>query len=314
MDQAASVFAQRGSALYVSFKPSLSTRPLELPRMKPEMVFVIAQTFVAADKQASAPVCYNLRVVECALAAEVLAKKLRVGSLPNDAGPLNVSLRGLQDTYFERKKRIPSNDGVSTEQFARQLKELIELVKAHLDRPDGYTKEDISELLGISTQELADRYMSKFTVRADRFKLQQRALHVYSEALRVLDFMKLLQSSPDDSNADELPKELGRLMNETQDSCRTKYECSCQELDELCSLARQAGSYGSRLTGAGWGGCSVHLVPEKDVEAVRKNWIEHYYKPRFPDITAERLAEAIVISKPGSGTVVFEGLAADLTL
>ncbi len=65
MDQSASVFSLRGSALYVSFKPTLSARAIEFPATKPEMAFVIAQSFVAADKHVTAPVCYNLRVVEC---------------------------------------------------------------------------------------------------------------------------------------------------------------------------------------------------------------------------------------------------------
>ena len=60
---------------------------------------------------------------------------------------------------------------------------------------------------------------------------------------------------------------LGALMNETQDSCRDVYDCSAPELDELCRLALGAGAYGSRLTGAGWGGCSVHLVAADKVRS-----------------------------------------------
>ena len=72
MDQSASVFSTRGSALYVSFVPSLTARPVFFPKTQPELSFVIAQSFVAADKQVTGPVCYNLRVVECSLAAAYL--------------------------------------------------------------------------------------------------------------------------------------------------------------------------------------------------------------------------------------------------
>lgn len=92
-------------------------------------------------------------------------------------------------------------------------------------------------------------------------------------------------------------------MNETQDSCRDTYECSCPELDELCTIARKAGSYGSRLTGAGWGGCSVHLVPAEKVGAVREAWEREYYSKRR--LSEEQKGAAVVVSKPGSGSAVF---------
>ncbi|KAI7376467.1 hypothetical protein KC336_g19777, partial [Hortaea werneckii] len=83
------------------------------------------------------------------------------------------------------------------------------------------------------------------------------------------------------------------------------YENSCPELDELCKLARSAGAYGSRLTGAGWGGCSVHLVPESKVDAVKQRWIDQYYSKKFPDMTEDKLKEAIVVSQPGSGSCIY---------
>jgi galactokinase len=49
----------------------------------------------------------------------------------------------------------------------------------------------------------------------------------------------------------------------------------------------------------------VHLVPEDKVENVKQKWIFEYYKKKFPDITQEKLKEAIVVSKPGSGSCLF---------
>lgn len=42
---------------------------------------------------------------------------------------------------------------------------------------------------------------------------------------------------------------LGKLMNESQESCSKLYECTCPEVDELTQLALAAGAYGSRVTG-----------------------------------------------------------------
>ena len=49
-------------------------------------------------------------------------------------------------------------------------------------------------------------------------------------------------------------------MNESHASCRDLYDCSSDNLEVLTKMACEAGAYGSRLTGAGWGGCSVSLV------------------------------------------------------
>lgn len=306
MDQAASVFPLQGSALYVSFVPELSTKDIKFPELKSPLTFVIAQSYVAADKHVTGPVCYNLRVVECSLAAQVLAKIFGLKELPKDAGPLGVSLRGFQDAYFEQKEGVENNHKVSIEQFQKQLEDLVAKVDHYLPQEEGYTRDQLSEILGMSVKEIEDKFMT-IPVRAEKFMIRQRALHVFGEAIRVLKFMDLLsQPAPPPEKEAELLKSLGGLMDDTQDSCREIYECSCPELDELCQLAKSAGAYGSRLTGAGWGGCSVHLVPEDKVEKVQQKWVDEYYKKKFPDITEEKLQQAVVVSKPGSGSCVFE--------
>ncbi|CAG8970743.1 hypothetical protein HYALB_00001526 [Hymenoscyphus albidus] len=297
MDQSASVLSIRGSALFVSFVPGLTAQPIQFPKTTPELSFLIAQSFVQSDKQVTGPVCYNLRVVECSLAAAYLNAVLSKSTtpLPKDSGPLGISLNGFHQKYFKD----------STESVEEQLAELIEITKSTLTQP-GYTREEIAPVIGMTVEELNRQFTSTFPVRASHFKLRERALHVFSEALRVLQFMALL-SNP--SSLDEsLNQKLGALMNETQDSCREMYECSCPEIDALCSIARKAGSYGSRLTGAGWGGCSVHLVPADKVEAVKKAWEAEYYSTRT--LTAEQKEASVVVSKPGSGSallVVGEG-------
>jgi galactokinase len=216
---------------------------------------------------------------------------------------LGVSLRGFHDTYFEEKEGVQDNTKTSVADFETQLHKLVQHTQDYLTLEDGYTRSDICDLLGVSEDDLNQRYMSKFPVRAEKFMLRQRALHVFTEALRVIKFRSLLSNPP--STDKEYLQSLGDLMNSTQDSCRDIYDCSCPELDELCQLARAAGATGSRLTGAGWGGCSVHLVPKDKVEAVKKAWEEKYYRRKFPDITEEKLAQAVVVSKPGSGSMIY---------
>lgn len=296
MDQSASVLSLKGSALYVSFKPSLTARHIYFPTTDPELSFVIAQSFITSNKHVTGPVCYNLRVVECSLAAAYLyavaSKSHSLPALEKDSGPLGISLRGFHDSYFHDSK-LSFND---------QLEKLIDITKDVLKKDEGYTREEIAEVLGLSVDALDKRFTSTFPVRADRFKLRQRALHVFSEAARVLSFLSILENTPS-SEAATVNQKLGNLMNETQDSCRDVYECSCKEIDELCAIARRAGAYGSRLTGAGWGGCSVHLVPSDKVEAVKAAWEKEYYSKM--DLSEEQKEGAVVVSKPGSGSAVF---------
>lgn len=254
MDQSASVFPQQGSALYVSFVPELSAKNIPFPELKSPLTFVIAQSFVAADKHVTAPVCYNLRVVEVTLAALLLSKIFGLSGLPSDAGPLGVSLRGFHDTYMQEKEGIKNNHAVSKTEFQEQLQNMVGKINDYLPQEEGYTRQQISEILGMDIKTIEEKYMKKFPIRAERFKLRQRAMHVFGEAIRVLKFMDLLSAPPPQTEKEntELLQALGELLNDTQDSCRDIYENSCPELDELCQLARAAGSYGSRLTGAGW--------------------------------------------------------------
>lgn len=115
----------------------------------------------------------------------------------------------------------------------------------------------------------------------------------------------------------EVLNALGRLMNDSQESCSADFECSCPELDDLTRLARGAGALGSRLTGlltvllictvadltsgvgAGWGGCTVSLVREEQVEAFIKQIRETY--EAYKDLDEEALDEAIFSTKPGQG-------------
>lgn len=84
-------------------------------------------------------------------------------------------------------------------------------------------------------------------------RVRRRAHHVVSENQRVLDAVKALRES-------DLVL-FGDLMNASHDSLRDDYEVTGIELDTLVEEARKVeGVLGSRMTGAGFGGCTVSLV------------------------------------------------------
>jgi galactokinase len=90
--------------------------------------------------------------------------------------------------------------------------------------------------------------------------VQKRARHVVEEIDRVKRAVEALKR-------DDLAG-FGTLMNGSHESLRDLYEVSCKELDVLVEEARAIpGTLGSRMTGAGFGGCTVSLVHEASVEA-----------------------------------------------
>ncbi|KAG5980147.1 hypothetical protein E4U55_004352 [Claviceps digitariae] len=306
MDQAASVFSEQGSALFVSFSPQLKARPVKLPPTNPELCFLVAQSFVTANKHVTGPIHYNLRVVEVSFAAAYLNAVLNPPGteLPQDAGPLGISLQGFHDTYFYHSSTSDSSAAKSLTK-EEELEKLVAVTKETLTQEEGYTREDIAKVLNLTVPELESRFMSKIPVRADRFKLRQRALHVFTEALRVLRFYTLLERPIHTGASDTTAfnQALGSIMNDTQESCRVLYENSCPENDDICRIARAAGSYGSRQTGAGWGGCSVHLVPADKVDSVKAALEQEYFSKL--DLTDEQREQAMVVSRPAGGSALY---------
>jgi galactokinase len=83
--------------------------------------------------------------------------------------------------------------------------------------------------------------------------VRKRAHHVVSENQRVLEAVRSLRQSD--------LAQFGQLMNASHDSLRDDYEVTGMELDTLVEEARKVeGVLGSRMTGAGFGGCTVSLV------------------------------------------------------
>ena len=69
----------------------------------------------------------------------------------------------------------------------------------------------------------------------------------------------------------------GRLMFESHESLRKDYEVSCRELDVLVEIARSVeGVYGARMTGGGFGGCTVNLIKKDALENFKTKIAEKY--------------------------------------
>jgi galactokinase len=108
---------------------------------------------------------------------------------------------------------------------------------------------------GLKVNSLRDMGSSELESARDLLPelLFKRARHVVTENLRVLQAVDALEQG----NLEQF----GLLMNRSHDSLRDDYEVSCPELDLLVHLAlEQPRVLGARMTGAGFGGCTVNLV------------------------------------------------------
>ncbi len=115
----------------------------------------------------------------------------------------------------------------------------------------------------------------------------RRARHVVTENNRVLIAASALKN-------DDL-KTFGKLMTESHVSLRDDYEVSCEELDTLVELAlEQEGVLGARMTGAGFGGCTVNLVHKDSVDDFISNVKAGYQKKTERDTD-------IYVSVPAAG-------------
>jgi len=109
--------------------------------------------------------------------------------------------------------------------------------------------------------------------------VRKRAEHVVYEHNRVKESVKALESGDIEKFA--------LLMNASGDSLRDLYEVTGQELDALVDAARKVeGCLGSRMTGAGFGGCTVSIVKNDAIENFKKAVAEEYtakigYAPSF---------------------------------
>ncbi len=98
---------------------------------------------------------------------------------------------------------------------------------------------------------------------------RKRCRHVITENQRTLDAVEALRR-------DDVAS-FGKLMNASHTSLRDDYEVSCEELDIMVEAAQgQPGTLGARMTGAGFGGCTVNLVLSEHTPAFVRQVTQAY--------------------------------------
>jgi len=267
MDQAVCLLAQAGHALRIDFDP-LRTHPVPV---SPGYAFVVCHSLVAAEKSGAARTAYNSRVVECRLACRVL-ECLLGASLPRPLAHLG-----------ELRRLFPDR---SLADFAAILENALP--------PRPLRLEEIAELVGTPRERLAAAVGHGARPSAT-YALVRRARHVLSEAERVDQAETALAA------ADWL--DLSALMDASHASCRDDYEVSSPVLEELIAAAKAAGAHGARLTGAGFGGCTVNMLPAGGASLFLAMMERSFYQQRP---AAQRRGEHAFVVTPSAGASVIQ--------
>jgi galactokinase len=122
----------------------------------------------------------------------------------------------------------------------------------------------------------------------------RRAYHVVSENARVLKAAAALRSV-------DLP-ELGKVMADSHRSLRDNYGVSCAELDLLVDLAsHHRATYGARMTGGGFGGCTINLVDADGADDFRVEVASAYER-----VTGRRPETYVCSAADGAGQCYLE--------
>ena len=131
---------------------------------------------------------------------------------------------------------------------------------------------ELQEVIDIKT--LGDLTEEEFEANKDAIKSeirQKRAKHAVYENQRTIKAVEALKNNDIET--------FGQLMNASHESLKNDYEVSCEEVDVLVELAQSIpGVLGSRITGGGFGGCTVSIVKndviDKFIEVVGNGYTE----------------------------------------
>ncbi|UCH61898.1 MAG: galactokinase [Fidelibacterota bacterium] len=140
-------------------------------------------------------------------------------------------------------------------------------------RADTLAGTDLLKAIYPEVRALRDVSYEMFEAAASQLPepIRQRCRHVITENQRVLNGITALKEGR--------LEVFGDLMNASHESLRSDYEVSCEELDIMVEAARGLpGVLGARMTGGGFGGCTVNLVRPGQVPVFQEEIARRYHK------------------------------------
>lgn len=247
MDQTCILNAQHGHACKIDFFPIR----VEQAPLSQDFAIVVCDSMVKVEKSGEALIRFNRGPRFCALGTALVERYLQ------ETMDEDIELERLGDLWLGP--------------LCLTYREGAEVVDRAIPQ-DRLSLAEVATRLGLSEAEVREEYLGEVPEPAEGFPLRARLRHQYSEYRRVEQARDALLEG--DAAA------FGKLMNESHTSCANDFGISSPELDSLVEAARASGAIGARLTGAGFGGATVNLVPTKKVDQFIEGVTERYYKQR----------------------------------
>ncbi len=198
------------------------------------------------------------------LAQACIRAETDVAGAPTGGMDQTISLFGTPEHALLLDCRDWSTEQVPWAPSAHDLELLVVDTRASHSLSDGgYASrrndcEEAARILGVrSLREVSDPEAA--LEKLDDERVRRRARHVFSEMARVDQAVDLLRR--DDYAG------LGAAFDASHESLRHDFEVSCPELDTVVDTCRQAGALGARMTGGGFGGSAIALLPAGEVSA-----------------------------------------------
>lgn len=245
MDQAIIMTAQRDLAKLVQFMPEFKCDNVRLPE---DIVWLVSHSGVDYCKAATSG--FNTRVLETKIGSAIIAQFYNHNRAPNHHSNPNLEppakLGKLRNEFYKDWSTVDLVEYLRNQVFAQFDK-------------DQFTIDEICEVLHLTRDQFKEKFkvdeelMNTIENDLKQLTILPRCEHVFEEADRVIKFKSICDTTTNTVL-------LGQLMSQSHTSLRDKFQCSHPALDRLVSAALEAGALGSRLTGAGWGGCVVSMV------------------------------------------------------
>jgi len=260
MDQATILLGEEGKALLIEFDP-VHTRSVSLPG---DVVFFAVDSLQRAAKSGSARLEYNRRTFECQCAVELLRQHvLEQGRSP---GCFDHVIGEAPGWHYLRDV---------AKSFCSCELDVVDVAREVIGERE-WTVEQLHEALGSKADELLQAKMlpprgDQEWQRMPRPKPFARMKHVVEEARRVEECAEAFEGN--DVAA------VSAAMAASHASCRDLYEISTDKIEELIAAVVASGAHAGRITGAGFGGSIVAMVPRDRAEEFRRGVWERYYEP-----------------------------------